>query len=198
MRSSAPALATSALFRPRMQSQRLQTLSMPGQPPGENIRAGDLQSRRMDRSQRQCARLSGRGGVPARKANDAGDTHQHRHQLPGQRTSAPLTTAITTVPSPNHVHTIGAGVQGPSATPSPTPRQSPDELSYSVGFSAKARGRTRVHTRIEAQTPSTMETWLKTRRTILVDLTRQNRKPRPSPRRARCPAQIRRSSSALQ
>ena len=45
------------------------------------------------------------------------------------------------------------------------------------------------------KTPPTMETWLQIR-TILVDPTRPNRKPRPSPRRTRCPARIRRRSSS--
>ena len=39
--------------------------------------------------------------------------------------STPIATAITTVLSPDHVYTIGTGVQGPSATPSPAPTTEP-------------------------------------------------------------------------
>ena len=43
----------------------------------------------------------------------------------GSEPSTPLATTITTVLSPDHVYTIGAGVQGPGATPSPAPTSEP-------------------------------------------------------------------------
>ena len=49
------------------------------------VRAGHLQSRRLDRAQRQPARLPDGGGLPAAEADDDGDFDQHRYRAAGLR-----------------------------------------------------------------------------------------------------------------
>ena len=121
----APALATGALLSPAMQAQRLQTLSMPGQPPGETYGLGIFNL---------GGWIGHNGSVPGYQAVAVYLPEKQTTLViltntdinyQGSEPSTPLATAITTVLSPDHVYTIGAGVQGPSATPSPAPTTKP-------------------------------------------------------------------------
>ena len=119
----APALATGKLLSPAMQAQRLQTLSLPGQPAGDGYGLG-------------IVNLGGwighNGSVPGYEAVAVYLPEKQttlviliNADVGGSEPSTPLATAITKVLSPDHVYTIGAGVQQPSATPSPAPTTKP-------------------------------------------------------------------------
>ncbi len=121
----APALATGALLSPAMQAQRLQTLSMPGQPPGQTYGLGIFNL---------GGWIGHNGSVPGYQAVSVYLPEKQTTLViltntdisyQGSEPSTPLATAITTALSPDHVYTIGAEVQGPSATPSPAPTTKP-------------------------------------------------------------------------
>ena len=120
MRIWAPALATGVLLSPAMQTQRLQTLRMPGQSPGETYGLGTFNL---------GGWIGHNGSVPGYQAVSVYLPKKQTTLViltntdisyQGSEPCTPLATAVTTVLSPDHVYTIDAGVQRPSATPSPT------------------------------------------------------------------------------
>jgi D-alanyl-D-alanine carboxypeptidase len=121
----APALATGTLISPEMQAQRLQTLSLPGQPAEDGYGLGIFNL---------GGWIGHNGSVPGYEAVAVYLPEKQttlviliNTDIKYQRSepSTPLATAITKVLSPEHVYTIGAGVQEPSATPSPAPTTKP-------------------------------------------------------------------------
>ena len=82
----APALATGEAAHPADPSAAAADRRRTRPAAAGRLRAGHLQPRWLDRPQRQPARVSNRGGVPAREADHDGHPDQHRHRVPGRRT----------------------------------------------------------------------------------------------------------------
>ena len=75
--SGRPHWRPAKLLSPEMQSQRLQTLSIPGQPPRDGYGLGIFNLGGWIGHNGSVPGYRGGGGVPARKANDTGHPHQH-------------------------------------------------------------------------------------------------------------------------